>query len=579
MNYLKLYGITIVIFCLSLYACNTKLKKNNNTLVAHLISEPDDLHPTNGASAVRAEINNYIHFTLLKIDFKTGQLIPCIVKQLPQISPDGLTYSYELKNDVTWDNKKPVTAYDVDFTIKASKCLLTNNPGLKSYWQNIKSFNVDENTPSKFSITMKKNYILNSWFWTDFPIIQQSFYDSLNILSKYTYNQLTDSVFLKSHADINKWATTFNDPKYYSNINFISGGGAYKITKWEKGISLTLEKKQNNWTKNYQNYWFAQANADKIIFKLNNNNASTLLELKNNTLDVSTAVDFASFTELKNDTKFNQTHLVKLADTYNYLYIAINTKADGIKHQKILNDVLVRKALALLTPYEQINKTIYNNTSKRSVGPISFNKIDFNTDLKPLQFNIEAAIKLLTQAGWKDTDNDQVLDKIIDGKKIQLELDLNFLGAQKQWEDMAKQIAESMNKAKIFVKLNSLDYTNFLNALMTHDFDLSIGAWQSNAQPEDFSQLWSTASWQTNGLNFTGFGTPKTDALIDSINTSIDEPKRIALSKKFQKIVYDEQPYIFLFSQTRRVVVNKKWNNIEVYAESPGVLLNTLKLN
>jgi ABC-type transport system substrate-binding protein len=54
--------------------------------------------------------------------------------------------------------------------------------------------------------------------------------------------------------------------------------------------------------------------------------------------------------------------------------------------------------------------------------------------------------------------------------------------------------------------------------------------------------------------------------------------KRIELSKRFQKLVYDEQPYIFMFTQTRRVIVSKKWDNLEIYTEYPGVLLNTLKL-
>lgn len=42
--------------------------------------------------------------------------------------------------------------------------------------------------------------------------------------------------------------------------------------------------------------------------------------------------------------------------------------------------------------------------------------------------------------------------------------------------------------------------------------------------------------------------------------------------------MYDEQPYIFMFTQTRRVIVSNKWENLEIYTEYPGVLLNTLKL-
>lgn len=570
--------IYILLFILSIAFTGSCKKTQNNTLVVHLLNEPEDMHPTNGASAVRAEINLYTNLSLLRVNYKTGELLPCLAKALPVVSSDGLNYNYELKSDMTWDDKSPITAHDIAFTTKASKCLYTNNIGLKPYWENIEDIIVDSNNDKKFTIKMKRPYILNTWFWTDFPIIQATFYDKQNVLAKYNNAQLTDSTFLKSKPDIKQWADEFNSPKYSTDPQFMSGAGPYKITKWDKGVSITLEKKKDHWSENCQENWYCQANADKIILKLNSNNASALLELKNGLIDVSTMIDYASFTELSKDDKFTQNYTLKLADTYNYTYVAMNMKPDGKTHKKLFTDVAVRKAMALLTPYDQINKTLYENNNKRVVGPISPNKIDFNTDLKPLQYNVNQAKELLTQAGWTDTDNDQILDKIIDGEKVKFEFNINFMSGSKVWEDLAKQLAESFGKANIYVMLNPLDYNGFFNAVTGHQFDMSISAWQSSATPEDFSQLWSSASWINNGLNFTGFGSPQSDALIDSINISVNETKRIELSKRFQKLVYDEQPYIFMFTQTRRVIVNKKWDNLEIYTEYPGVLLNTLKL-
>ena len=567
------------IFLISTLFFYTSCKKpQQNILVAHIVSEPDDMHPTNGASAIRAEIQLYTHMSLLRLNYKDGTLIPCLAKSLPVVSANGLEYIYELKEAASWDDKSPITGNDIAFTAKASKCLLTNNPAVKSFWDNIAEIKVDAANPKKFTVIMKRPYILNTWFWTDFPIIQEGYYDKQKTLAKYTNIQLTDSVFIKGKTDIESWAKEFNSPKYYTDPSFISGAGPYKISKWDKGVSLTLEKKKDHWTQNCNENWYCQAYPDKIIFKLNNNNASTLLELKNKLIDISTQVDFSSYFELSKDENFKKEYSTQLANTYNYIYVCMNMKPDGQKHKKIFSDVTVRRAMALLTPYDQINKTIYENNVKRMVGPVAVNKAEFNTTLKTIEYNIEKAKQLLAQAGWADTDNDDVLDKMIDGEKVKLEFDINFMNTQKQWEDMAKQIAESMQKAKVYAKLNPLDYSSFVNACFQHDFDMSIGAWQGSAQPEDYSQLWSTASWNNNALNFTGFGNAQTDALIDSINSCVNESKRIALSKQFQQIIYDEQPYVFMFAQTRRVIVNKRWENLEVYTEYPGVLLNTLKL-
>jgi peptide/nickel transport system substrate-binding protein len=575
MNLIK-YALLIATYVWMFTSCK---KPQTKTLVVHILHEPEDLHPTNGTSALRAEINLYTQLSLLKIDYKTSELLPCIAKALPIVSEDGLKYTYEIKDELAWDDKTPITAADVAFTTKANKCLLTNNPALKQNWDNVKDIVVDAKNSKKFTVVMNHPNALNTWFWTDFPIIEESFFDKQKALSACTTAQLIDSIFLKTNLSVKAWADEFNSPKYYSNPEFMNGGGPYKVTKWDKGVSITLEKKKDHWAKNCEDYWFCQANADKIILKLNTNNASTLLELKNGLMDVSTNVDYASFSELVADKVFTDKYITKLADTYNYTYIAMNMKPDGKTHEPIFTDVLVRRAMAMLVPYNQINKLVYGNHCKRMVSPVSPLKKEFNAELKPIEYNVQQAQALLKQAGWEDTDDDQILDKVIDGKKVKFQFSINFINAQKQWEDIAKQIAESMQKANIFVQLNPLEFNGFVSAAMNHDFDMSMSAWQSSVQPEDFSQLWKTVSWSTNGFNFTGFGNTRSDALIDSINSCVQESKRVELTKQFQQLVYQEQPYIFLLTQARRVVVSKKWTNLEIYTEYPGVLLNTLKLN
>lgn len=561
-----------------LCASCTRRPAQAGVLVVHTIAEPEDLHPANGASALRTDINLYIHASLVKLDYETGQLVPCLAQSLPRVSPDGLSYTYTLKKGITWDDCTPITGHDVAFTAKANKCLLTNNPGLKPYWSNLDSVAVDQADPARFTVRMKRPYILNTWFWMDFPIIEQAFYDKPNTLSHYGFRQLSDSAFTAQHADLKAWADEFNHGKYYSNPAFISGAGPYKISTWDKGASLTLERKKDHWSSRYADAWFFKAGPEKIIYKVNNNNASTALEFRNGLVDVSTMIDLASFKELKRDAAFNERYTAELSNTYNYTYVALNMRPDGVRHKKLFNDVNVRKAVAMLTPYEQINKVLYDNQNQRVAGPVAPSKHDVNTGLKPVAYNPAQAKALLAKSGWADSDGDQVLDKIIDGQKIKFECKINYLSTQKQWEDLAKQLAESMRQAGIVLELHPVDYEAFVTAATSHDFDLSIGAWQNTAQPEDFSQLWASTSWSNNGLNFPGFGNAASDALIDSINASVTDAKRMALSKRFQQLVYNEQPYIFLFTQTRRVVVSKKWDHLKIYEEYPGVLLNTLTL-
>lgn len=576
------YAYTALLFPLFIFfmLCTSCARRPEqaNVLIVHTITEPEDLHPANGASALRTEINLYIHASLVKLDYETGKLVPCLAESLPQVSPDGLSHTYTLKKAMAWDDGTPITGHDVAFTAKANQCLLTNNPGLKPYWDNLDSVAVDKADPARFTVHMKRPYILNTWFWMDCPIIEQAFYDKLNTLSHYGFKQLSDSAFTAQHADIKAWADEFNNGKYYSNPAFISGAGPYRISNWDKGASLTLERKKDHWSSRYPQDWFFKAGPEKIIYKVNNNNASTELEFRNGLVDVSTMIDLASFKELKEDPAFNGHYTAQLSNTYNYTYVALNMRPDGVKHKKLFSDVNVRRAVAMLTPYAQINKVLFDSQNQRVVGPVAPSKQDVNKDLKPIAYDPAQAKALLAKSGWDDSDGDQVLDKMIDGQRVKFECRINYLSTQKQWEDLAKQLAESMRQAGIVLELHPVDYEAFVTAATSHDFDLSIGAWQNTAQPEDFSQLWATSSWSSNGLNFPGFGDAASDALIDSINASVTDARRMALSKRFQQLVYNEQPYIFLFTQTRRVVVSKKWDHLKIYDEYPGVLLNTLTL-
>lgn len=553
-------------------------KPPDNTLVVHTPADPEDLHPTNGASALRTEINLYIHSTLVKLDYETNTLMPCLAEALPLVGNNGLSYEYTLRKEAAWDDGSPITGDDVAFTTRANQCLLTNNPATKPLWENVKDIVVDEKNNRHFTVNMKRPYILNAWLWTDLPIMQETFYDPKKILRSYGFGQLTDSAFVNTHADLRSWAGDFNSGKYYADVAFISGAGPYRITAWNKGTSMTLERKKDHWTSHFPRNWCCQAGPDRIIFKVNNNSASTMLEFRNGLMDVSTMMDLAAFAELQKDEAFNKQYLVDLSDTYNYTYIAMNMRPDGVHHKKLFDDVTVRRAMALLTPYDQINKTMYDNKNTRMAGPVAASKNDFNPTLHPVVYDPEKAKALLAACGWKDTDNDQVLDKSIAGEKIKFEFRINYLSTQKQWEDIAKHLAESMKAAGISVVLNPVDYNTFVAAATSHDFDMSIGAWQNSALPEDFSQLWSQASWLSNGMNFTGFGTESSDALIDSVNSSTSDLSRKALSMRFQQLVYDQQPYIFLFAQKRRVVVSRKWGHVKLYPEHPGLLLNTLTL-
>jgi peptide/nickel transport system substrate-binding protein len=471
-----------------------------------------------------------------------------------------------------------VTAEDVVFTAMASKCPLTDNPNAKSYWDNLKEIIADPADPLKFRVVMKTPYMYNVAFWGDWPIMQRKFFDPKNELAKYTFSQFNDSTFdAAAQSTLASWANEFNGAKFSREPASLAGCGMYRVAAWDPGISVTLERKPNHWTQNSTSI-YEHSYPDRIVYKVNKDPNSTILEFKAQTLDGTNNIPTKAMLELQADSNFNRNYNSRFTDSYNYTYIGMNTRPDGVIHKKLFVDKNVRRAMAYLTPVDELNKIINKGLNKRMVGPVSFLKSDFDASLQPIPYDLEKGKKMLADAGWKDTDGDQILDKVIDGKKQPFEFTLNYMTNTPDWKDYATILAESYGKAGIKVNLNPLDFSVFVPNAKKHDFDMMVAVWGQTAMPEDFTQLWHTNSWVNEGHNYPGFGNAESDALIDSIKIIIDPAQRAPLVHRFQQMVYDEQPMIFLFSSLRRNIIHKRFGNVEMYFERPGILLNNMKL-
>ena len=552
-----------------------------NTLVYHTTSEPDNLHPTNGSSAPRGEINLYLHMGLIAVDLKNQAVVPALVKSLPTVDKTGLEYTYELRQEPRWDDGSPLTIDDVIFFFKVIRCPLTNNPFAKSYFENLKDVRIDDAEAGRFTLVMKAQYIQNAYFLSDFPMLQRSFFDPKNILAKYTLADFDDPGFKpEQHADLVAWAAEFNNEKYGRDPAWMNGIGAYKVEKWDPGQSVVLVKKVNHWT-DHTSRPGEKSYPEKIIFRINRDDNSTMLEFKTQTLDASCLLSAKSLMTLKQNADFNHNYNSTFIPTFHYTYLCMNEKPDGVNRKKIFDDVKVRKAMACLTPVDEIIRMVYgeySNSCRRMITNVSPLKKDFDQTLSAIPLDIAKASQLLDEAGWKDSNGDGIRDKMIENKSTDLSFDLYFLATSGDWKDMASITAEQMQKAGVKATPVPLEVKVFIEKARTHDFDMIMGSWSGSCLPEDYTQLWHSSSWSNGGSNYSGFGNAASDALIDSIKVTLDDETRMAMVKRLQRMIYEDQPYVFLYTNLRRAILHKRFGNCEFYSERPGILLNHCKL-
>lgn len=551
-----------------------------NIIVNHVVGEADHLHPFNSQNATKTWIHGYIHNFILRPDFITATMVPDLAVSMPDTSDDGLRYTYTLRKDATWDDGSPVSVEDVVFSIKACKSPLTNNAFFKSYINNIKTVETDANDPQKFTVVMKTVYIANINMMGDFPIIQRKFYDPQNVLANYTMAQFDAENFSETAGkDITDWSNDFNNiAKYGNDPAYIKGSGPYQVVEWNRGQSLILQRKPNHWTSKITKPGpYEAAYPEKIIFKIVQDDNAAMLELKSQTLDVSTWLTTKSLIALQQDSDFNANYNSRFTDMFNYNYIAMNMKPENGR-KPFFTDVKVRRAMALLVPCDDIIQIVGLGKSQRQASFIAPTRDSYNSDLKPLPYDVEQAKVLLDEAGWKDTDNDGIRDKVINGEKVQFSFDFSYMLTQKFVGDIALMVSESMQKAGIMMNLKPQEPNLMYENAKQHNFDMYMGSWATSSFPEDYTPIWRSDEWAKKGANYTGFGNAESDALIDSIKVTLDTEKRNAMEKRLQKMVYDEQPYVFVYAPLRKNVIHKRFGNQYMTFERPGVILNYYKL-
>jgi peptide/nickel transport system substrate-binding protein len=552
----------------------------DNVLVIHTLSDAGYLHPTNYTFQNARLILSLTHPALLTIDQLKMGLAPCMSKELPVVAADEMQFTYSLLDEATWDDGSPVTAEDVIFTFKVAKFPLTDNPLHKSVCENLKTIVADLADPKRFTIVMKTKYVQAVSMVSDFPLLSRSFFDPENVLANYTVEQMDEPSFKPDQVPaLSKWAAAFNDSKNGNDLQYFYGCGPYKVTGWESGQSVTLERKPNHWTGSLKgDNIYLKSYPEKIIFKAVKDENAAMLEFKSQQFDASTYLTSRVLLELQRDSNFNRNYHSVFLNSYSFTYMAMNMRPDGIKHKRILDDVRVRRAIALLTPVDRIIEVVALGCASRWPSMVSPLKKEFNNNLKLLNYDVAEASRLLDEAGWKDTDGDNIRDKVVDGERIPLQLELLSMVQGNMAKDLANMIVEAVYPGGIKIILKPVEGSVLRQMSTDHDFDLVLSSWAVSSLPQDFNQVWSTTSWANKGSNITGFGNAGSDALIDSIAVTLDESRRIPMVKRLQKIIYDEQPYVFLYSPDRKVVIHKRFGNVIMTAELPSFIPNNLLL-
>ena len=583
-NFNQVSRLLILIFSLLVFtACVEERDLSQNTIVVDLESFPDGLHPTNSNSGSGGFVQSLTQGGLIGIDPVTEKYKTILIKDLPSSDSSGLLYHFELNNRAKWDNGESLSGEDIIFSWKLMLCPLTDNAFARGmYSEIIEDVYQDSINPKGIYVKVKKVHYKNKVNVSGSIVpMQKSFWDSTGVLDKYSLKYLLSDNF-ETNSELDTYFNDFNDSKNGYEPSRLVGLGAYKVTELVNKAYIILEKKKNWWGNNYINEDKAfEANPDKVIFKVTPDPSAGYLALKCQELDVlkNRGSSWVSkFRRLKRLDYFNENYKSEYVSSPLYRYFGMNMKPDGVDYKPFFTDVRVRRAIAHLAPLDEMIQYLLYGHANRQACIVSPSNPRADTSLKFIPYDIEKAKELLKEAGWIDTDGDNIRDKIINGEKIQFSFKLNFY-SDPSLKEIAIVLKESMAKAGVDLVPNPLDFGTLFGNAYDHKFDAIMAAWSGPVTYSDPYAVWSTKSWAAKGANFVGFGDAESDSLIEASNTQLDEEKHLEAYRALQKKIYNEQPYIFFWSEQYVMACHKRFSNINFYRSGNNINVAGLKLN
>jgi len=483
------------------------------------------------------DVAQFIWAGLFNVDPMTGLPVPGMASW--EISEDGLTYTFTIRDEAVWSDGVPVTAQDVKFTYEAIANDTVQSPR-KSDIESIAAVNIiDDKT---FEIVLSA---VNCTIW----------------------NNLASS--LNSPLPSHKYAADFSDIMTSDfNVNPDIASGPYILEEHQADEYTRLRANPN--------YYLGEPQIPAVIVRVLPDKAIQNQALVAGEIDYAFMYpdELAQLPSLEGLNTFSyplhNTPVLALnwADPENPMpaWDAEGNRVDQPPHP-ILSDVRVRQAIAMGYDKDAILATLGEGNGVRLISAIIPTITwAFNTELTPWPYDPDRARELLAEAGWTDSDGDGILDK--DGQPLALEILSSPL--TDLWENIALVAQDQLSQLGMDVTVTTLEWGAFLNdRLLAQKFDLLVVGFGGGTPPDPNAianaLMYSKNDVPGSGFNMSSYVNPEVDDLLVQGRTvpgcSVED--RTPIYWELQRITQEEVAYDYTVTPNQVHVYSARIQNVQ----------------
>lgn len=477
-------------------------------------SEPPSLHPQLATDSTSGAIlqNTFEGLTIVR-DGKVEMAAAEDVK----VSDDQLTYTFTLR-DAKWSNGDAVTADDFAYAWEYAL-----NPA-----------NASEYASILYPIKGAAAYNAGEGKELGIKVVDEK---TLEVTLENPTPYFLELTAFKTYYPIHKATAEANAEWYTEAGDAYVTNGPFKLTDWQHGGSITLEKNDQ--------YWDATnvaLNKVNISMVENETTAATMFDAGE--------IDFlgSPYQTIALDSidRYKEEGILTIAD-YSAIYVyKFNTTG------KFTSNANIRKALALAVDRQGLIDNITKGEQQPALGLVPSAVPGFEEDRGYIKDNDIEAAKAALEAGMKELG-------ITDPSQIKVGLSINTSEAHAA---IAQFIQEGWSKnLGINVTIDNSEWQVYLDKLTNLDYDIARLGWIGDYNDAyTFLEMYDSAD---NGNNDTGWENAKYAELLKQSATETDAAARIDLLKQAESIIMSEMPVAPIYFYTNLSVKKDYVQNME----------------
>lgn len=486
-----------------------------------IVGTPRFINPLIALSETDRDMSALIYSGLMR-QALDGSLIPDLAESV-EISEDGLSYFFTIKENAVFHDGKPVTSDDVIFTI-----LTAQDPVIKSIKRaNWDSISIEKVNDKELIFHLQQQYA---------PFLYNT---TLGILPKHIWQGVSAEEFSFSQ---------FNSEPI--------GSGPYKVNKIIRNKSGISEKYE---LQSFDKFTLNEPYIKNLEIKFYLNEEAIILGLTEKEIDAANSISPERVKEFESDARIEHTPLPRI------FAIFFNQSKSPV-----LVNSTVRKALDHAIDRTNIIDTVLSGYGQSITGPIPPTLVPFEeisdgsiVDLENVDDaskKIEEARQMLSDDGWSQNEEGVLTKKTKDGSEI-LSFSISTVNVP-ELVHVAELVTETWRSlgADVSVKIFDSNDLNY-NVIRPRKYDALLFG-EVIGRDLDFYAFWHSSQRSDPGLNVADYANISVDRALEKARSLYDSTEKNDALQIFEKEIIKDVPAVFIYSPEFIYIVPKNLKGV-----------------